>query len=170
MKKWFVLTYNSIDFDKVNRRINELGVVIYSPEVVEIKKRSDCNSCRIVSKRLFPGYLFVHLDPEITHTTTISTVPGAKGFVRFGGEPAVVDESIIEALKEAIFLISNDRLDTLECRNVPVEIIETLKYITELRSIVERQAAFLSLLQKSNKLVPELPPSARIFSTLITHC
>lgn len=53
-----------------------------------------------VSEPLFPNYLFVKVDPEIIHTTTISATRGVSHFVRFGTLPAIVPLEVINALKE----------------------------------------------------------------------
>ncbi len=52
-----------------------------------------------VSEPLFPNYLFVEFDPEVIHTTTISSTRGVSHFVRFGAMPATVPYEVIEALQ-----------------------------------------------------------------------
>lgn len=47
---------------------------------------------------IFPGYLFVHT-VLIEAAVRIMRTPGVKEFVRFGGEPASVDETVIAFLR-----------------------------------------------------------------------
>jgi transcription antitermination factor NusG len=54
----------------------------------------------------FPGYLFVHLDLEVTGRSIIEWMPGGVGLVSFGDEPAFVPDSLICAIKQ--------RIETLE--------------------------------------------------------
>ena len=51
-----------------------------------------------VSEPLFPNYLFVEFDPERIHTTTISATRGVSHFVRFGSQPAVIPQQVIDDL------------------------------------------------------------------------
>jgi transcription antitermination factor NusG len=43
---------------------------------------------------MFPGYVFVHASPGRFHR--ISRTPGVHGLVLFGGEPALLDDSVID--------------------------------------------------------------------------
>jgi len=50
-------------------------------------------------KSYFPGYLFVHVDLELLGISALQWVPGALGLVNFGGEPAFIAESILQAIR-----------------------------------------------------------------------
>ena len=47
---------------------------------------------------LFPRYVFLRVDPERRSTATVRSTRGVVGLVRFGGEPAVVPDKVMEAL------------------------------------------------------------------------
>lgn len=49
---------------------------------------------------LFPRYLFVGADLEAKSLAPIGSTRGVSGLVRFGGEPAVVLDNLIEALRQ----------------------------------------------------------------------
>lgn len=51
-----------------------------------------------VSEPLFPNYMFVRFDPETIHTTTVNSTRGVSHFVRFGAQPAMVSDAVIEQL------------------------------------------------------------------------
>jgi len=53
-------------------------------------------------KSFFPRYLFVYADLDNVDIRRIQSAPGAVGLVEFGGEPAVVSEEFIAALKTRI--------------------------------------------------------------------
>jgi transcriptional antiterminator RfaH len=49
---------------------------------------------------LFPRYIFIRVDPLRRSTATIRSTRGVVGLVRFGGQPAVVPDAVMEALKQ----------------------------------------------------------------------
>jgi len=50
----------------------------------------------------FPGYLFVHVDLELTGRSLLEWIPGGDGLVSFGDEPAFVPDSLIYSVKQRI--------------------------------------------------------------------
>lgn len=50
----------------------------------------------------FPGYMFVNADLEELGHNAFSWVPGTRGLVNFGGEPAIVPDQLILELKERV--------------------------------------------------------------------
>ena len=49
---------------------------------------------------LFPRYIFIRIDPLRHSTATIRSTRGAVGLVRFGGQPAVVPDTVMHALRQ----------------------------------------------------------------------
>ena len=47
---------------------------------------------------LFPRYLFIRIDPLRCSTAPVRSTRGVAGLVRFGGQPAVVPDEVIDAL------------------------------------------------------------------------
>jgi transcriptional antiterminator RfaH len=65
----------------------------------------------------FPGYLFVHVDLETAGLSTFQWMPHARGLVSFGGEPAIVPDSLIHAIRrrvQEINLAGGENLDGLQ--------------------------------------------------------
>jgi len=56
----------------------------------------------------FPGYLFIHVDLELTGRSALEWIPGGAGLVSFGGEPAFIPDSLIYTIKERIESLSID--------------------------------------------------------------
>lgn len=50
------------------------------------------------TRAFFPGYLFVRADISVCGVSQLLWIPGSKGIVCFGGEPANVSDSFIEGL------------------------------------------------------------------------
>ncbi len=149
MKSWFLAMHNlkGLHLESALRRFGLLGVDSYSPTKVELRKRPDCTSVRMVEKPLFPGYLFLRFDPEQVHTTTISDFHGMKGFVRFGTKIAQPSELLIQALKQSILLRLDKGVTCIEFRNLPLEVQEALTAISNMASSIKREVALLQLLQ-----------------------
>ena len=49
---------------------------------------------------LFPRYIFIRLDPKRRSTAPVRSTRGVVGLVRFGGQPAVVPNAVMDALRE----------------------------------------------------------------------
>ena len=89
MRSWYVLVHNSACYQSLTRLIQNLDVEVYLPCRVTLRKRKDRPSSVRRELPLFPGYLLLNFDPNVTHTTDITALNGAHGFVRFGGEACV---------------------------------------------------------------------------------
>ncbi len=50
----------------------------------------------------FPGYLFVHVDTAQTGLSAFQWMPFCQGLVSFGGEPAVVPEGLVAAIRRRV--------------------------------------------------------------------
>ena len=49
---------------------------------------------------LFPRYIFIRVDPERRSTATVRSTRGVVGLVRFGGQPAVVPDAVMDSLRQ----------------------------------------------------------------------
>ncbi|KWS76054.1 transcriptional regulator [Pseudomonas savastanoi pv. fraxini] len=159
MKNWRVLMHNSAVHQSLITLIEQLDVEVYSPESTTYRKRPDRPSSVETKVRLFPGYLLLRFDPEVTHTTIITALNGAHGFVQFGGSSCefggracVVQDATVEQLKAATLVRSNRQLDCIEFRNLPTELEKTLRLIIDMKSDAARRAAFLALLAQDAAL------------------
>lgn len=104
MRNWYLMTHNRNALEWVTSKVEALDVELYAPTRTELRRRVDRPSQRKTTRQLFPGYLFLRFDPEVVHTTTITDIAGVQGFVRFGGAPYVISDSVIETLKETLLL------------------------------------------------------------------
>ncbi len=53
----------------------------------------------------FPGYMFIHANLELLGVNAFSWIPGTRGLVSFGDEPAAVPEHLINELKSRMVRI-----------------------------------------------------------------
>ena len=167
MRNWYLLTHNSNYGQSLTIEIEKLGVEVYSPHRTTFFKRRDRPGLGKTEKPMFPGYLLLNFDPEDVHTTKITALSGAHGFVRFGGEACVVQDRVIEALKATLLLRTDHSFDCIEFRNLPCELAKALHLIIDLPSKAGRKAAFFALLEQ-NALWERLAsrPGARVYSVL----
>ena len=99
MYEWYVLYCNNQDVERITRRVEGLDVEVFCPRYIKVTPRKDCRAVRQEEKVLFPNYLFLCFDVNITHTSTITSIPGAHGFVSFGSTPCTVPKSVITAIE-----------------------------------------------------------------------
>lgn len=168
MKNWYLLQCQIQNFQKVVCTLDSFGIENYFPLETKISRRKDCNAQRISHKPLFPGYLFVRFDPELTHTTKITDIPGASNFVRFGLNLREVSDDIIQTIKCAPLLIMNSDDNSVSCRNLPGHLKEKILFIYSLRNIVERQVALLHFLEKDAGLNKFTQDGGKVFTAMTT--
>lgn len=60
---------------------------------------------------LFPGYLFIHVDLKNLSLSDLQWIPGAIGIVCYGGEPAHVPDTVIQAIQEQVEATSKQHED-----------------------------------------------------------
>ena len=61
----------------------------------------------------FPGYVFVQADLTREKASSLQWMPGATGFVSFGGEPARVPDGLIPALRQRVEAVNASGGETL---------------------------------------------------------
>lgn len=73
-------------------------ITVFLPVTKRITRHA--RKVKEVLSPLFPGYLFLHLDPEVHNWVSISSTRGAIGPVRFGDYYPPVPDWFIQGLKE----------------------------------------------------------------------
>lgn len=96
MESWYLLYCKRGQLVRAQEHLQRQGVPNFSPmyqveKIVRGKKS-------VIDEPLFPNYLFIELDPERVHTTTISATRGVSHFIRFGKMPVTVPFSLIKNL------------------------------------------------------------------------
>lgn len=78
-------------------QLKQQGFSVYLPKYMKFLSHARRN--KLVTRPLFPRYLFVGAGPENLRWQAIQSTIGVSNLVCFGSSPAVVPPSIIEALK-----------------------------------------------------------------------
>ncbi len=121
MKQWYLLYCKRSEQKRAKMHLENQGIACYYPETAVEKivrgKR------QIKSEPLFPSYVFAHFDPEIGPTfTTIRSTRGVIDFVGKGATPQVLDDSLIETLKEIEQLQLHSQCDSLPAKGDVVRV------------------------------------------------
>lgn len=72
--------------------------VTYCPMIM--RRIRHAGSTRHLPRPLFPGYIFVNLDPEMGRWRSILSTIGVRSLVRFGDRPATLESTFVQALHE----------------------------------------------------------------------
>ena len=95
---WFVVWTESRAEKKVQSRLVALGVSAWLPVVTERHRWSD--RWRNVDCPLFPGYLFARA--SLADWSRILRTPGVLTVITEGGRPALISDSFLRLLRDAI--------------------------------------------------------------------
>jgi transcriptional antiterminator RfaH len=95
---WYALRVKAHKERAVVEYLRTRDVELFAP-TIHVKPKNP----RAAKKRpYFPGYLFVYVDLQEEGQQAYSWVPGTRGLVTFGDEPAVVSPHLIHELEERI--------------------------------------------------------------------
>ena len=107
MKQWYALQSKpqkeSLVYDQLNQREIEAYYPFFRVKPANPRARK--------IKSYFPGYLFVHADLDHIGISSLQWIPGAIGLVDFGGEAAVIDDSVLRAIRARVEGIGRDGLN-----------------------------------------------------------
>jgi transcriptional antiterminator RfaH len=79
----------------------QINVIVFIPQICSYRPRPDRpGQLKKQMEPLFPGYMFICFDPEITHTSKISSCPGVSHLVRFANTIMPIHDSIVEEIMQ----------------------------------------------------------------------
>ena len=96
MSYWCAAQTHSRAEDKARHHLLRQGFSVLLPK--HLKRRSHARKIECVPRPLFPGYLFVRIDPETTPWRAILSTIGVLDLIRFGDAPASVPDDVIDAI------------------------------------------------------------------------
>lgn len=96
---WVVVNTHASQEQAALENLARQDFVAYCPAV--LKRRSHARRVLEVRRPLFPGYLFVNLDPECDHWRPILSTVGVRSLVRFGQRFGAVHDGFIASLRES---------------------------------------------------------------------
>jgi len=98
IERWFAVTCKPRQEAVAEENLLRQGFHVYLPRI-RIRQRRRRQWIDAVEV-LFPRYIFIRIDPLRRSTATIRSTRGVVGLVRFGGQPAVVPDTVMEALRQ----------------------------------------------------------------------
>lgn len=150
MNPWYLL-YCKTGYKSTVQRIESLGIKVLQPMASKVVPRKDCRSVRHVQHTLFPSYLFLSFDINKVHTTTVTDIPGAVTFVRFGSVPCIVPSDVIRALKCRPYLAYNQNDASVDCCNVNSALMDSIQRIIAIPDRCIRETALMNLINALQK-------------------
>ena len=109
---WHVLHTKPLKEEFLREQLAVRGIEAYCPRI----RVHAVNPRARKVKPYFTGYLFVHVDLHQISSSTLQWMPGASNLVSFGEEPALVPESLIQAIRQRVDAIQEaggEQLDGL---------------------------------------------------------
>ncbi|WP_342346531.1 transcription termination/antitermination NusG family protein [uncultured Nitrospira sp.] len=99
VSQWYLIHSKARQEDVAEVNLRLLGVEIFCPRLRKLKPtRSKAQS---EGEVLFPGYFFVKIDMK-TGYRKVTYAHGVLRVVKFGAEPAVVEEAIIDSIRQRV--------------------------------------------------------------------
>lgn len=99
MESWYLLYCKRGQLERAKEHLTRQEIPCFTPMITLEKivrgKRTQ------VKEPMFPNYMFIKLDPERIHTTTVQSTRGVSHFVRFGSLPATIPFKVIKQLMTA---------------------------------------------------------------------
>ena len=110
MNSWYALNTKTRCEAIACASLDRHGVEVFLPMLRERKVLR--GECRSTTSPLFPRYLFAKFDVS-SQLRAVTYARGVKSIVTFGGDPSMVDESIIQAIRsratDGVIELSEDR-------------------------------------------------------------
>jgi len=95
--RWYVVQTHVNAEAKALANLQRQGFAVYLPRY--LKRRSHARKVDMVARALFPRYLFVAIDLATQRWRAIQSTLGVSHLVCWNGQPASVDDGVINALK-----------------------------------------------------------------------
>lgn len=98
---WYALHSHPHKEDLLWKQVEAHSIEVFYPRI----RVSPVNPRSRKIRPYFPGYLFVHTDLEAVGLSVFNWMPYSTGLVSFGGEPSIVSDALIVAIKQRILQI-----------------------------------------------------------------
>ncbi|WP_088504372.1 transcription termination/antitermination NusG family protein [Burkholderia ubonensis] len=103
MERWYLACHKAGRHNafKAQLFLSDLNATSFIPQIYSYRPRADRpGKLKRSIELLFPGYMFVYFDPEVTHTSKISNCPGVSHLVRFADAICPVRDAVIEEIMQ----------------------------------------------------------------------
>jgi len=97
---WHALRTHLHQKDRADSNLRARGIETLNPKIKERRINEFSGATTDFTKSLFPRYMFARFEGSTLHA--ISLIRGVHSIVRFGLEPALVDDDVIALIKSRI--------------------------------------------------------------------
>jgi transcriptional antiterminator RfaH len=98
MLNWYVMRAKPNKEALLYEQLCLRQMVAYCPHI----RVQPANPRALKVKPYFPGYLFVQVNLGLVGISALQWIPGAAGLVSFGGEPAALDDVLLQAIRRNV--------------------------------------------------------------------
>lgn len=98
---WYALRTHLHQKDRADSNLRARGIETLNPKIKERRINEFSGASTYFTKSLFPRYMFARFETSTT-LQTISLIRGVHSIVRFGLEPALIDDDAIALIKSRI--------------------------------------------------------------------
>lgn len=103
MENWYLACHKAGKHNafKAQMFLAKLNATAFIPQIYILKSRADrIGQYKKSLEPLFPGYIFIYFDPEIVHTSKISSCPGISHLVRFCNSILPVHDHVVDQIMQ----------------------------------------------------------------------
>ncbi|EGN74621.1 transcriptional activator RfaH [Idiomarina sp. A28L] len=156
MESWYLLHCKPREIERAEWHLQNQGFTTFCPRW-KVQKRVG-GKRKIALEPLFPNYLFIQVDLAKDNYTSLRSTRGINGFVRFGGQPARVPDSVISDIqcRTSADNESEEGVKGLYAKGTPVEILTGpfagLKGLYDIADGESRCFVLLDMLGKAQRL------------------
>jgi len=97
-ERWFAVCCKPRQEMAAQENLLRQGFQVYLPRI-QMKKRRQGKWVDVI-EALFPRYIFIRADPNAKSLASVRSTRGAVGLVRFGGQPAVIADELMDDLQQ----------------------------------------------------------------------
>lgn len=98
MSSWFLIYCKSRQEVRAEENLVRQGFDVFRPTINVVKAKIGCQNT-VKSEPLFPGYLFIKVDPSVKSIGPVHSTLGVSNFVKFGDSYAVASDTLIDNIK-----------------------------------------------------------------------
>jgi len=96
--QWYAIRSKQRKEEVVWKHARDVGFEVFYPRL----RVNPINPRARKIRPYFPGYLFVRADLDLVGQSILQFMPHSNGLVSFGGEPAIVPENLIVAIRQRV--------------------------------------------------------------------
>lgn len=134
VERWYLACHKTGKHNalRVKAFLANLDIEVLIPQICIRQPRQDRpGQIRSVWEPLFPGYLFIHFDPETHHTSKVSACPGLSHLVRFGGVINPLHEAVVDEVLQLVLTVNLEAGESIKPLVCPMPFAKKTPTLTE---------------------------------------